>query len=71
MDERPIVTREYIQGHAGTSPDERFVEGPGRYGSGSGFGGDDETQGSPPKAKPRILYSGEGSRPHNSREEEK
>lgn len=61
IDERPIVAREHGQGRAGASPDER-------YGDGSSFGGVDGVQGSPPKAPPRILRSGEGSRPHESRE---
>lgn len=61
IDERPIVTREHGQGRAGASPDER-------YGDGSSYGGADGVQGSPPKAPPRILHSGEGPRPHESRE---
>lgn len=61
IDERPIVTRELAQGRTGASPDER-------YGDGSSYGGADGVQGSPPKAPPRILHSGEGSRPHESRE---
>lgn len=70
VDERPIVTRERAQGReirAGISPDERFVEGSGRYGDG-GFDGADDAQGSPPKAKPRILHSGEGPRSYTPRE---
>eukprot|EP00903_Cladosiphon_okamuranus_P013509 g12582.t1 len=59
IDERPIVTREHGQGRAGASPDER-------YGDGSNYGVADGGQGSPPKAPPRILHSGEGSRPHES-----
>ena len=61
IDERPIVTRELAQGRAGPSPDEK-------YGDDSSYGGADGVQGSPPKAPPRILHSGEGSRPHESRE---
>lgn len=71
VDERPIVSRERAQGReirAGISPDDRFVEGSGRYGDG-GFDGRDDTQVSPPKTKPRILHSGEGPRSYTSREE--
>lgn len=60
VDERPIITREHGQGHVGASPDER-------YDGNSTYGGADDVQGSPPKAPPRILHSGEGSRPHESR----
>ncbi|CAB1118634.1 unnamed protein product [Ectocarpus sp. CCAP 1310/34] len=59
VDERPIVAREHGQGRAGASPDER-------YSGGSGYGGTDAVQGSPPKAPPRILHSGEGRRAHGS-----
>lgn len=63
VDERPIITREQGQGHAGASPDER-------YDGSSAYGGADDVQGSPPKVPPRILHSGEGSRPHESREDQ-
>eukprot|EP00752_Nemacystus_decipiens_P007074 g6339.t1 len=59
IDERPIVTRELAQGPTGASPDER-------HGDGNSYGGADGVQGSPPKAPPRILHSGEGSRPHEA-----
>lgn len=60
VDERPIITRERDQGRAVASSDER-------YDGGGAYGGPDDVQGSPPKAPPRTLHSGEGSRPHDSR----
>lgn len=66
MDERPIAIRDHGQGRAGLSPDDRFAETSGDNGE-TGFGVGNP-QASPPKAKPRILYSGEGLRPHPPRE---
>lgn len=69
LDEQPIATRDHGQRRVGASPDARLVESSGRYGGGSEAGGADDPQGSPPKAKPRILHSAEGLRAHPSRED--
>ena len=69
VDEQPITTRDHGQRRVGASPDSRFVESSGRYGGGSEAGGADDSQGSPPKSKPRILHSAEGLRPYPSRED--
>ncbi|CAM9307168.1 unnamed protein product [Laminaria digitata] len=70
LDEQPIATRDHGQRRVGASPDARFVESSGRYGGDSEAGGADDPQGSPPKAKPRILHSAEGLRAHPSPGEE-
>lgn len=65
-DERPIAIRDHGRGRVGLSPDGRFGE-TSRDNEEAGFGVGNP-QGSPPKAKPRILHSEEGLRPHPPRE---
>lgn len=69
VDERPIAThRDRGRARVALSPDDGLVGETSTDNAGNGFGVGNNPQGSPPKANPRILRSGEGPRPPPPRE---